>query len=275
MKQDHIVLWEAHRGGGGGFEMPESCMASFEYGWLLGGRPEADVNETADGRIVSVHDRTLDRIIPDLPPELKGKEIHEISSVDLRTLSPGGSEFPGQRIPFLDDLLEKLQAGSSRHMVLDYKRVELPKLAALIARYRVAKQLTFASCEIEKCREIKRLLPEIRIKLWIGGSAAAIEQRFQLAASKYMELFDEIQLHLNDAESPDEESWRYQLSRRMIADALTETGKHGVLLQVLPWTFEKHDIFRILDLNVRSFAVDYPIRFLRACAEYFTMRREK
>ena len=68
-----IILWEAHRGGGGGFEMPESCPLSFEYGWLLGGRPEADVNLTADGVMVSVHDSTLDRIVRDLPEELKGK----------------------------------------------------------------------------------------------------------------------------------------------------------------------------------------------------------
>lgn len=33
--EDRIVVWEAHRGGGGGFEMPESCLAGFEYGWML------------------------------------------------------------------------------------------------------------------------------------------------------------------------------------------------------------------------------------------------
>ena len=49
-REDGIILWEAHRGGGGGKEMPESCPLSFEYGWMLGGRPEADVNMTADGQ---------------------------------------------------------------------------------------------------------------------------------------------------------------------------------------------------------------------------------
>ena len=55
---NRIILWEAHRGGGGGIEMPESCLAGFEFGWLLGARPEADVNRTRDGVIVSVHDDT-------------------------------------------------------------------------------------------------------------------------------------------------------------------------------------------------------------------------
>ena len=54
--RDGIILWEAHRGGGGGYEMPESCKLSFEYGWLHGGRPEADVNLTSDNVMVSLHD---------------------------------------------------------------------------------------------------------------------------------------------------------------------------------------------------------------------------
>ena len=33
---DGIILWEAHRAGAGGYELPESCLAAFEYGWSLG-----------------------------------------------------------------------------------------------------------------------------------------------------------------------------------------------------------------------------------------------
>ena len=57
MQMDGIILWEAHRAGGGGVERPESCMLSFDYGWSFGGRPEADVHATKDGVIVSVHVR--------------------------------------------------------------------------------------------------------------------------------------------------------------------------------------------------------------------------
>ena len=63
---DGIILWEAHRAGAGGYELPESCLAAFEYGWSLGGRPEADVNLTSDGVMVSLHDATLDRICRNL-----------------------------------------------------------------------------------------------------------------------------------------------------------------------------------------------------------------
>lgn len=92
--EDRIVVWEAHRGGGGGFEMPESCLAGFEYGWMLGARPEADVNRTADGVFVSVHDSTLDRIVENLPEELKGRPIGELTYSQIRSCDPGGSRVP-------------------------------------------------------------------------------------------------------------------------------------------------------------------------------------
>ena len=39
MTGDGIILWEAHRGGGG-YELPESTPVGFEYAWMLGGTPE-------------------------------------------------------------------------------------------------------------------------------------------------------------------------------------------------------------------------------------------
>ncbi len=269
MKKDGILLWEAHRGGGGGFEMPESCMASFEYGWLLGGRPEADINETKDGCIVSVHDATLDRIVPELPAGLRGKKISELSKADFSGLSTGGTEYPGQKIPFLEDLFRVLKQDPSRNMVLDYKNVDLKKLAAMIDSHGVAGQLTFASCDMAKCAAVKAMLPAIRTKLWIGGPASAIENTFRKAEQEKMKDLDEVQLHLNDAQNASSGTWRYDLAPEAVSRALAAAEKRGVVLQTLPWKFEKQDLFRILDLGVRSFAVDYPIRFIKACAEYF------
>ena len=60
-----------------------------------------------------------------------------------------------------------------------------------------------------------------------------------------------------------------------ISNALKCTAGAGVLLQALPWKFEKDDLFRILELGVRSFAVDYPVHFIRWCAEYFAKQKEE
>lgn len=268
--ENRIVVWEAHRGGGGGYEMPESCLAGFEYGWMLGARPEADVNRTADGVFVSVHDNTLDRIIENLPQEWRGRPIGELTYRQIRSCDPGGSRLPGQRIPSLEELFARLKDDPRKGMILDDKNAEPEALAALVAEYGVAGQLTFASCRPEKCAEVKSRIPEIRIKVWIGGCREAVLNQFHALAEKEFHGFEEVQLHLNDRPGHAAGGWRYELTEDDVSDALRRTRDSGVLLQVLPWNFEREDLFRILDLGVRSFAVDYPVRFVRGCAEYFS-----
>ncbi len=267
---DKIILWEAHRGGGGGFEMPESCPLSFEYGWLMGGRPEADVNLTADGIIISLHDPTLDRIVKDLPEELKGKNISELTWQQIQNLEITWPGYSGLHIPTMAQLFTRLQCFPDRHMIIDYKRVPLELLADLIREYQVGEQITFASCNRDLCRQMKQLVPGIRTKNWLGGSADQIMASFQTLVHENFQDITEVQLHLNDADNS--AAWRYALSPEFITKALEVTGNAGVLLQVLPWKFERQDLYRILELGVRSFAVDYPNKFQQICAGFFAGR---
>ena len=107
--KDGIILWEAHRAGAGGVELPESCIAAFEYGWELGGRPEADVNVTSDGVLVSLHDRTLDRIAQNLPEHLKGRAVSEMTWEELKSVDIGWEDFPDQHVTDLATLFSILQ----------------------------------------------------------------------------------------------------------------------------------------------------------------------
>ena len=77
MTGDGIILWEAHRGGGG-YELPESTPVGFEYAWMLGGTPEADVNATADGRLLSLHDGKLGRTAREIDEETGRTPIAEL-----------------------------------------------------------------------------------------------------------------------------------------------------------------------------------------------------
>ena len=264
---DGIILWEAHRAGAGGYELPESCLAAFEYGWELGGRPEADVNVTSDGVMVSLHDATLDRICPNLPEHLRGRNVSEISWAELQTVDVGWEEFPDQHIVSLEKLFSILRARPERHMVIDYKRVSLQTLAGMINQYGVAGQITFASCHTDLLREFKSCAPESRTKNWLGGSPEVIMANFARLEAEKFQGITEVQLHLNDAPG---KSWRYALDPEFVAEALRITGEHNVLLQTLPWKFEREDLFAILDLGVRSFAVDFPNKFKKICADYFT-----
>lgn len=268
--KDGIVLWEAHRAGAGGVELPESCLAAFEYGWELGGRPEADVNVTSDGVMVSLHDGTLDRICPDLPDSLRGRSISEMTWAELQSVDIGWKDFPDQHVVSLEQLFAVLQENPERHMVIDYKRVCVKTLAEMIDRYGVAWQITFASCDPAILREFKSYAPEARTKNWLGGPAEAIMEKFARLREEGFQGITEVQLHLNDRENA---CWRYDLPPEFVKEALQNTARCGVLLQVLPWQFERGDLFAILDLGVRSFAVDYPNKFKKICADYFTRPR--
>ena len=270
--KDGIILWEAHRAGAGGVELPESCLAAFEYGWSMGGRPEADVNITSDGVMVSLHDPTLDRICRNLPEHLRGRSISEITWAELQTLDIGREDFPDQHVASLETLFSILRSHPERNMVIDYKRVKISLLAEMINRYGVAGQITFASYNRAHLREFKRYAPAARTKIWLGGSAESIMKQFHTLEQERFEGITEVQLHLNDMRG---KKWRYALDPEFVAEALRITKKHGVLLQVLPWKFERKDLFEILDLGVRSFAVDYPNKFKKICADYFSRKNRR
>ena len=267
--KDGIILWEAHRAGAGGIELPESCLAAFEYGWNMGARPEADVNITSDGVMVSLHDSTLDRICRDLPKKFRGRPVSEMTWEELRSIDIGWESFPDQRVASLEMLFAILRDHPERAMVIDYKRASIRAMADLINAYQVAEQITFAANDAAILREFKGYAPNARTKNWLGRSPENIMEKFSILEKEKFRDITEVQLHLNPV---DKNGWRYELDPEFIRYALKTTAAHGVLLQVLPWEFDREDLFAILDLGVRSFAVDYPNQFKKICADYFSRK---
>lgn len=272
--KDGIILWEAHRAGAGGVELPESCLAAFEYGWSLGGRPEADVNITSDAVMVSLHDSTLDRICKNLPEEFRQRSVSQMTWEELRSIDIGWEDFPDQHVVSLEMLFAILRDNPDRNMVIDYKRACIRTLAELINSYNVASQITFAANDPALLREFKSYAPDARTKNWLGGTPEKIREQFAVLEKEKFQGITEVQLHLNAV--PDTaKGWRYALEPEFVKYALKVTAGQGILLQVLPWKFERSDLFAILDLGVRSFAVDYPNQFKKICADYFSRKNQE
>ena len=265
MKSDYVILWEAHRGGGG-CEVPESTPASFEYAWRLGGIPEADVNMTRDHVAMSLHDGTLDRTAQALKPEWKGKHISELTGDEVRSVDIGGGVWPHQHVPSIPEILDRLRKDPAKEIIIDYKSAPLDKLAALIHSRGVEKQVTLATTDEKVAAGFRYFAPEVRIKIWIGGSPEAIMTRFREMAKRNFGGFDQIQLHL--AFDAKKKPWPFSLSREEIREALAATKPAGVLLQLFAMDFDRDGLFALLDLGVRSFAVDHPHKFTLFTAEY-------
>src|SRR5271170_3164477 len=106
------MLLIAHRGASG--HAPENTLAAFRKAVALGAAfIETDLQLTRDARLVAIHDDTVNRTT-------NGQgAVHDLSLEELRKLDAGswfGSEFTGERIPTLEEILEF----SKKHDVVFY-----------------------------------------------------------------------------------------------------------------------------------------------------------
>jgi glycerophosphoryl diester phosphodiesterase len=106
------MLVIAHRGASG--HAPENTLAAFKRALAMGATfIETDLQLSRDARFVAIHDDTVNRTTNG-----QGK-VHDLSLADLRRLDAGswfGSEFTGERIPTLEEILEF----SKKHDVVFY-----------------------------------------------------------------------------------------------------------------------------------------------------------
>jgi len=96
------LLVIAHRGASG--HAPENTLAAFKKAVAMGAAfIETDLQLSRDARFVAIHDSTLSRTT-------NGHgAVHEMTLSTLRRLDAGswfGSEFAGERIPTLEEILE-------------------------------------------------------------------------------------------------------------------------------------------------------------------------
>ena len=96
------MLVIAHRGASG--YAPENTLAAFRRAIAMGATfIETDLQLSRDARFVAIHDATVNRTTNG-----QGK-VHDLTLADLRKLDAGswfGSEFAGERIPTLEEILE-------------------------------------------------------------------------------------------------------------------------------------------------------------------------
>ncbi len=96
------MLVIAHRGASG--HAPENTLAAFKKAVALGATfIETDLHLSRDAHFVAIHDATANRTT-------NGQgAVHDMTLAELRRLDAGswfGSEFAGERIPILEELLE-------------------------------------------------------------------------------------------------------------------------------------------------------------------------
>jgi glycerophosphoryl diester phosphodiesterase len=125
---ERSMLNIAHRGASG--HAPEHTMASFELAFAMGvDYLEQDLQMTADGVLVVLHDDTLDRTARGAPADCTGpvieKTLEQIRRCDVGSWfndafpERARPEYIGQRVPTLEELFERF--GHSANYYIETK----------------------------------------------------------------------------------------------------------------------------------------------------------
>lgn len=109
---------------------PENTLASVDKAHALGiDWVENDVQRTKDGKLVVLHDTTLSRTtdVEDRFPDRSPWNVSDFTLKEIKTLDAGGwfgSEFKGERIPTLDEYLDRITR-NGQDLLLELKSPEL------------------------------------------------------------------------------------------------------------------------------------------------------
>ena len=169
-----MTLNVAHRGASA--LAPENTIAAFERAVELGADViELDLHMSQGGELVVIHDDTLDRTTDGSGP------VHQRSLAELMRLDAGrwfGEGFAGQRIPRLDEVLDRfagkvplaleIKAGSTFFPGIEEKVVSALRERAAID------QTAVASFDHYALRRLKEIEPTIRTAALLVGRPVSL-----------------------------------------------------------------------------------------------------
>jgi glycerophosphoryl diester phosphodiesterase len=160
-RRDGFPLVSGHRGAAA--YAPENTMAAFAAGHAAGADLlELDVQLSADGEMVIIHDHVLDRTTDGHGP------VAARTLAELRQLDAGswfGPSFAGERIPTLDEVA----AWAAGRIRLNIEIKSLPstigdlpeQVAACCRRHGIAEQTLVISFDHVAIRRVKAAAPEL------------------------------------------------------------------------------------------------------------------
>jgi glycerophosphoryl diester phosphodiesterase len=170
----------AHRGASAA--APENTVAAVERAIESGAQwIEIDVQETADGEVVVIHDSDLKKI-GGVPITVAGSTLGELQQVDIGSWF--GPEFSDQRIPTLKQVLQLCKDEIRVNIELKYygAQVQLEKrVAEIVDAAGMADQVVVMSLSLPGIRKMRQVRPQWSLGLLSSvavGDIAALDVDF-------------------------------------------------------------------------------------------------
>lgn len=256
---DDVVVNIAHRGASG--YAPEHTFPAYDLGVRMGADYiEQDLQVTADGTLVALHDETLDRTAEGQPENCSGpvrtKTLEQIKTCDVgswfneeypRRADP---DYVGLKIPTLEQVFREY-----RHRVNYYIETKSPelypqmeeKLLALLDEYHLTRpaeerwQVLIQSFSETSLLQVQAKNPDLPLVQLIGGSATSESIQARL------DEIDDYAVGIGTAQSN--------------VDAALVKAAHEHCLAVHPYTVNKPaNMERLVDVGADGMFTNFPDR---------------
>ena len=215
----------AHRGASS--RAPENTMAAFERALRDGAEGiELDAKLSRDGKVLIFHDATLSRTT-----DGHGK-VSEKTAAELRELDAGshfGPEFLGEKIPFLDEVLDTFAGKLLINIEFKGFRAQtaglVDRVCDLVLRHGAQGSVLFSAFHPASLSRAARLLPEVpRGLLAAAGWLGAWARSFGFSFGDYSALHS----HISDC-SAQQVKRVHRLGRRLHVWVVNEPAVIGRL----------------------------------------------
>src|SRR5271157_1482269 len=179
LAQMHCPILFAHRGVSA--LAPENTLASFNRALADGAEAiELDVKLTADGKVVVLHDQTVNRTT-------NGQgDVGKLSLAEVQRLDAGSRfspEFAGERIPTLDEVFTSI--GKKLFINIEITNYATPTdalpihVSELVRRYQLEDWVMFSSFNALNLIRLRGLLPQIPVGILAEkGSHGSLARSF-------------------------------------------------------------------------------------------------
>lgn len=240
----------AHRGFSG--VAPENTLAAFRKAIEIGADMfELDVLLSKDGRVVVIHDDTLDRTTSGVG------RVAELTLAELQALDAGSwfsEEFAGERIPTLEETLALAKGHVLVNIEIKTEAVTdralggiVDKTLDLVRRAAMMDQIVISSFDPRALAQARELSPDVK-------TASLYNARLQEQLSP-REVMDAVG------------SMGFNLSRKQV-DADVVAACHRLERPVAVYTVnETGEMERLLDLGVDAIFTDFPDRLIEVLAQ--------
>lgn len=163
IKSQPLII--AHRGAS--YDAPENTMAAVQMAWKKGADAvEVDVHFSSDERIMVIHDKDTKRTGG---ADLK---VSETPSTELRKLDVGSyksKKYAGERIPFLEEVIQTIPAGKTLFIEIKSDGSLLPALKDIIDKSKKEGQIVVIGFVFDTMEAAKLMMPDIPV-YWLHHS---------------------------------------------------------------------------------------------------------